>query len=85
MKYLRRKEAAEFVRDNWGLPCAAQTLAKLAVVGGGPVFRKAGRYPLYSPEDLDSWAKGRIGNPRRSTSEVDGALPAMIGEPGHDH
>ena len=47
--------------------------ARLAVIGGGPVFRKAGRYPLYEPSELDRWAEARIGPPQRSTSEVDPA------------
>jgi integrase len=71
MKFLRRKDAAEYVRSNWGLPCAPQTLAKLAVVGGGPVFQKAGRYPLYLPHNLDDWAQSKIGKPQRSTSDAD--------------
>jgi hypothetical protein len=71
MKFLRRKEAAEYVRSNWGLPCAPQTLAKLAVVGGGPVFQKAGRYPLYLPHNLDDWAQSKIGKPQWSTSDAD--------------
>ena len=69
MKYLRRKQAASYVRDVWGLPCAHQTLAKLAVLGGGPIYRKAGRYPLYLIEDLDRWAQGKIGSPQSSTSQ----------------
>lgn len=67
-RYLRRTAAARYVRENWGLPCSSRWLAKLAVVGGGPIYRKAGRFPLYSPEDLDQWAESRIGAPRRSTS-----------------
>lgn len=67
-RYLRRTAAARYVRENWGLPCSSKWLAKLAVVGGGPIYRKAGRFPLYSPEDLDQWAESRIGVPRRSTS-----------------
>jgi hypothetical protein len=70
MKFLLRKEAAEYIRAEWGLPCAAQTLAKLAVLGGGPVFRKAGRYPLYLAQDLDLWAETKIGKPLRSTSDT---------------
>jgi hypothetical protein len=35
-KYLRRKAAAEYVRQIWGAPCTPSWLAKLAVVGGGP-------------------------------------------------
>jgi hypothetical protein len=45
----------------------------LAVIGGGPVFRKAGRYPIYEPSELDLWAEARIGARQRSTSEVDSA------------
>ena len=67
-KYLRRVEAARHVRNTWGIPCSPNWLAKLAVVGGGPVFRKGGRYPLYLASDLDVWAAARIGAPRLSTS-----------------
>ncbi len=67
--YLRRDKAAQHVRDTWGLPCSTKWLAKLAVTGGGPVFRKAGRTPIYAPADLDAWAQSRIGVPRKSTSD----------------
>lgn len=67
-RYFRRAEAAHYVRDSWGMPCSSKWLAKLAVVGGGPVYRKAGRFPLYAPADLDQWASSRLGTPRRSTS-----------------
>ncbi len=67
-KYFRRSDAARYVRDHWGIPCSTRWLAKLAVVGGGPIFRKAGRFPIYQPEDLDCWSQERIGSPRRSTS-----------------
>lgn len=67
-KYLRRADAAAYIRDTWGLPCSARWLAKLAVVGGGPIYRKAGRTPLYTARDLDQWAERRIGARRFSTS-----------------
>jgi hypothetical protein len=67
-KYLRRTDAATYVRDIWGIPCSPKWLAKLAVVGGGPTYRKAGRFPLYAPSDLDAWASAKIGAPRTSTS-----------------
>lgn len=67
-KYFRRADAANYVRETWGIPCSAKWLAKLAVVGGGPLYRKAGRFPIYSAPDLDRWAEARIGAPRRSTS-----------------
>ena len=67
-KYLRRADAARYVREKWGIPCSKAWLAKLAVVGGGPVFHKAGKTPLYAPPGLDCWAEGRIGAAQKSTS-----------------
>jgi hypothetical protein len=67
-QFLRRAQAAAYVTDRFGFPCSTQWLAKLAVVGGGPFFRKAGRYPIYDPADLDQWAQSRIGPVQRSTS-----------------
>jgi hypothetical protein len=72
-QFLRRSDAAAYVTEQYGFPCSRQWLAKLAVIGGGPVFRKAGRYPVYEPSELDRWAEARIGPPQRSTSEVDPA------------
>lgn len=67
--FLRRADAAAYVNKTYGFPCSRQWLAKLAVIGGGPIFRKAGRYPIYKPADLDAWAQARIGPARASTSE----------------
>jgi len=71
--FLRRSDAATYITDQYGFPCSRQWLAKLAVIGGGPLFRKAGRYPVYEPGELDRWAEARIGPRQRSTSEVDPA------------
>jgi|SRR5215831_10014807 len=68
-RLLRRKEAARYVQQTWGIPLSPQTMAKLAVVGGGPLFRKAGRFPLYEIDDLDAWARLKLGPKRRSTSD----------------
>ncbi|MCF3935320.1 hypothetical protein L1787_18150 [Acuticoccus sp. M5D2P5] len=57
------------MREAYGFPCSPRWLAKLAVVGGGPPFRKAGRTPLYDPKDLDAWARNRIGQLRETTSD----------------
>src|SRR3954462_7461892 len=73
-RYLRRKQAAQYLNDVWGIPTARSTLAKKAVVGGGPAFHSAGRIPLYSPEELDRYAKAKLGKPRKSTSEDGQAL-----------
>jgi hypothetical protein len=68
--FLRRAEAATYVAKRYGFPCSRQWLAKLAVIGGGPLFRKAGRFPIYKPSDLDTWAQSRIGPEQASTSDT---------------
>jgi hypothetical protein len=67
---LRRNEASEHIKINYGFPCTTQTLAKLAVVGGGPAFRKIGRIPVYLPSDLDTWITSRMSSRVHSTSEL---------------
>jgi hypothetical protein len=67
---LRRCKAAEYIRDEWGIPCEPRTLAKLYTVGGGPRVRKAGRIPLYEKNDLDAWAAARLTGKVRSSSEL---------------
>src|SRR5215218_3432495 len=68
----RRAAASAYLRERWGVERAPGTLAKLAVVGGGPRFRKAGRVPLYAPADLDAWASELLGTAVASTSELKG-------------
>ena len=70
LRLLRRSEAAQHIQDKWGYPCSPRTLAKYAVIGGGPVFRRAGRFPLYSIADLNDWVASKLGPPMRSTSDV---------------
>ena len=54
-RLLRRSEAAKYVEETYGIPCAPKTLAKLACVSSdGPPFRMAGRTPLYPKPDLDA-------------------------------
>lgn len=66
----RRNAAADYLRTVWGIPCSPKTLAKWAVIGGGPVFRKAGRTPLYPEDGLDDWARKRLTHRVHSTSEL---------------
>jgi hypothetical protein len=68
-RYLRRNTAAEYLQAKYGFG-AVSTLAKLACVGGGPTFQKAGRAVLYTAEALDAWAQAQIGAVRRSTSDM---------------
>lgn len=67
--YLRRDKAAQYLQQRYGA-YTADTLAKLACIGGGPRFQKIGPYPLYTPEDLDEWALSRMSHTVCSTSEL---------------
>jgi hypothetical protein len=51
--FLNTAQAAFYV----GL--SQRTLEKMRVVGGGPQYRKHGRYVRYHIDDLDAWSKGR--------------------------
>jgi hypothetical protein len=66
---MRRGDVPRYLREKFGIIRAVPTLAKLAVVGGGPRFHKVGRWPLYDPDDLDHWARELIGEALASTSE----------------
>jgi hypothetical protein len=70
MRRLNRTEASSYLKEGWGICRTAKTLAKLAVNGGGPVFRKDGRFPLYEEGDLDEWARNQLSAPVRSTAEL---------------
>lgn len=67
--YLRRQQAAAYLQDKFGA-FTVETLAKLASVGGGPKFRRMGRFPYYTRADLDDWALCRMSQPVSSTSEL---------------
>jgi hypothetical protein len=67
---MRRADAARYIRESHAIPCSPATLAKYACLGGGPAFRKAGKFPIYSRADLDAWARERLGMLVRSTSEL---------------
>lgn len=70
VRLLRREEAAQYLNEKHGLPDNKHSLAKKAVYGGGPAFRKFGRHPLYAPSDLDSYAREAVSAPVRSTAEL---------------
>ena len=67
---MRRVNASEYLRQMHGLSFAPSTLAKMAVVGGGPAYRKAGNVPLYDPADLDAWAEAKLSKLVTSTSQL---------------
>jgi len=66
---MRRQQASLYLQRAHGVKLAPSTLAKMAVVGGGPCFRSDGRFPVYDRAELDSFAAARLGPLRRSTSD----------------
>ncbi len=67
---LRRAEAVTYLFETHGIQRAVGTFAKLAVVGGGPRFRVAGRTPLYETDDLDAWVDSILSPLVSNTSEI---------------
>ena len=67
--YLLRPEAADFLTER-GFHTTKFTLQKYATTGGGPVYRIWGNRALYTRDDLLTWAKAKLSEPRRSTSEA---------------
>lgn len=68
--YLNREAASAYLLERYGIQRRPQTLAKMAVSGSGPKYRKLGRTPLYNPDDLDLWVTEALGPSRRSTSDM---------------
>jgi len=64
--FLATKQAAQYV----GL--SPRTLEKMRTEGGGPSYRKHGRYVRYHLADLDAWSISRLKN---STSEENASAP----------
>ena len=64
--FLTTVQAADFV----GL--SARTLEKMRVHGGGPTYRKHGRYVRYHIDDLAAWSTGRA---HQSTSDATPSTP----------
>jgi hypothetical protein len=75
---LGRRETAHALTEA-GYRTSPATLATKASRGGGPLFQRWGRKPLYRWGDTLDWARSRLGPPMRSTSEDDD-LTAHIAE-----
>lgn len=68
-RFLDRKEAAGYL-TSCGIRTSRHSLAKWACVGGGPKFRKFGKWPKYTKSDLDIWINSKLSSPIVSTSEL---------------
>lgn len=67
---IRRTAASEYLLEKHGISRTPNTLAKMATVGGGPVYRKDGNIPLYDPVDLDVYAESVLSPRVTSSSEL---------------
>lgn len=68
-QWLNRAQAADYICRR-GFQVRASSLAKYAVVGSGPVFRRWNRRCIYSPADLEAWIATRLSPPMKSTAEA---------------
>jgi hypothetical protein len=58
-EWMRRELASTYLRVMHGITAAPQTLARWAVEGVGPLFSREGRFPIYSRDGLDEFARKR--------------------------
>ncbi len=75
-RLMNRHEASEYLFERLGIRRTYATLSKLAVVGGGPRFRKANRVPLYDAADRDQWVTEITSASVHSTSELSACRPS---------
>jgi hypothetical protein len=63
--------AADYLGKVRGQPgVSAFRLKQLRTEGGGPRYRKVGRFVVYEEEELDRWADARLSPPRLSTTQT---------------
>jgi hypothetical protein len=66
---ITRPNVPAYLLETWGLRCSHRTLARLAVNGGGPAFRKTGRDTYYDLAALDAWAQQKLGPAAETATE----------------
>jgi hypothetical protein len=66
---MSRVEASQYLLEKHGIRRSPGYLAKIAVQGDGPKYRLAGlRQAIYSPQDLDAYAKKILSKPAASSA-----------------
>ena len=68
--FLDRRDAADYLTNQRGLRTSWRTLQKFATVGGGPLYQVFGNRAVYTTENLDKWADGKLSALRSSTSQA---------------
>jgi hypothetical protein len=82
---LLRRDATAAALTEAGFHTSPKTLASLATRGGGPKFRKFGKYPVYRWGDALQWARAKLSPPVSSTAELDRAAPVGRRKRAADH
>lgn len=67
--FLSRKEASEYLRREWNISLSVGSLTNMACRGDGPLMVYHSRFPRYSNDDLNTYARSRITPRVRSASE----------------
>src|SRR5262245_57700531 len=76
---LDRREASQYLLERHGIKRSPATLAKLASIGGGPLYRRAGRRRvIYDPPHLDEYAANILSAPATSSAEHDALRTANV-------
>jgi hypothetical protein len=83
---LRRSEASAYLKVTHGIERKPTTLAKYASCGGGPKFEYIGKVPVYTPAELDAWAKSILSGVCATTADKPRVDRGSKGRPPeHEH
>jgi hypothetical protein len=82
IRRLRRVEACAYLKEVHDINRSPKTLAKEAVIGGGPHMIYENRIPTYTLPALDAYAERLLSPPVRSTAERRVALKARAQRDG---
>ncbi len=70
MRLRDTREAADYLQERGHPGASAFRLKQLRTEGGGPRYRKVGRFVRYEESALNEWADARLSAPRASTSQT---------------
>jgi hypothetical protein len=68
-KYLCKKEASRYLKNEFGLSVSDKTLSKYITTGGGPKYYKFGWRVVYTVETLTEWVNSRMSKPLQGSFE----------------
>ena len=80
-KQLSPQLASNYLEKVHGVRETPATLAKKRVTGGGPPFSKWGRFPVYTPPDLDVYVEERLTEKVTTTAALPGPRGRYPGRP----